>query len=259
MLPPAAPGRMRAIEGGELGRARCWGVPSRRSYPPPAPSDSRLIAQFSWQTATIVGVQLQLPFRTITPTLDGDVLRVLGRADAWFSAARIRSLADSGSTEGIRRVLRRLEDQGVVETQAAGKAFLYRLNREHLAAPAIVELAELDRTFRDRVRRSLEGFHDAPLYAFLFGSAARGAMRADSDIDLMLIRDRPATPRWEDDLEALRRDVHRWTGNDPRVIEYHRDEIMGASAEEPVLRSVAAEGIALAGSASRFRKDIAAR
>jgi predicted nucleotidyltransferase len=204
-----------------------------------------------------VGVQLQQPLRTVTPTIDGDVLRVLARADSWFAASRLRALAGTGSPEGIRKVLKRLVDQGIVETQVAGKAFLYRLNREHLAAPAIIELAHLDEIFRDRAREAIEQFHVKPVYAFLFGSAARGMMREDSDI--VLVGDETTDDRWENDLQTLRDKIHRWTGNDPRVIVYDRSEILGARDDEPVLDSIASEGISLVGNASRYRKDISPR
>lgn len=201
-------------------------------------------------------MQLQHPLRSVTPTIDGDVLRVLARADSWFAASRLRALAGTGSPEGIRKVLKRLVDQGVVDTQRAGKAFLYRLNREHLAAPAIIELAHLDDTFRDRTREAIEQFQVKPVYAFLFGSAARGMMREDSDIDIVLVRDEITVDRWESDVQTLRDKIHRWTGNDPRVIVYDRNDILGARDDEPVLESIATEGVALVGSASRYRKDI---
>lgn len=203
-------------------------------------------------------MQLQHPLRTITPTIDGDVLRVLARSDAWFTVARIRTLAGSGSPEGIRRVLRRLAEQGVVDTQAAGKAALHRLNREHLAAPAILQLAHLDRELHDRIRAALAGFRVAPRYAVLFGSGARLSMGPESDLDLLLVRDGPDSDEWSDDIAELTRRIHRWTGNDPRLIDYPRDDIRDAAAGEPLLRSIADEGIMLTGSAARFRKEIGA-
>ncbi|MFD2339911.1 MULTISPECIES: hypothetical protein [Clavibacter] len=202
-------------------------------------------------------MQLQHPFRTITPTIDGDVLRVLAGSDSWFTVARIRSLAGSGSPEGIRRVLRRLAEQGVVDTQPAGKAVLHKLNRDHLAAPAILDLSRLDRELHDRIRAALAAFRVAPRFAVLFGSGARLSMRLDSDLDLLLVRDRPASDEWSDDVSELTRRIHRWTGNDPRIIEYGRDDIRGAAAEEPLLESIADEGIVLTGSAARFRKEVA--
>jgi len=202
-------------------------------------------------------MQLQHPFRTITPTIDGDVLRVLAGSDSWFTVARIRSLAGSGSPEGIRRVLRRLAEQGVVDTQPAGKAVLHKLNRDHLAAPAILDLSRLDRELHDRIRATLAAFRVAPRFAVLFGSGARLSMRLDSDLDLLLVRDRPASDEWSDDVSELTRRIHRWTGNDPRIIEYGRDDIRGAAAEEPLLESIADEGIVLTGSAARFRKEVA--
>ncbi|MBT1635368.1 hypothetical protein KK107_06335 [Clavibacter michiganensis] len=134
---------------------------------------------------------------------------------------------------------------------------LHKLNRDHLAAPAILDLSRLDRELHDRIRAALAAFRVAPRFAVLFGSGARLSMRLDSDLDLLLVRDRPASDEWSDDVSELTRRIHRWTGNDPRIIEYGRDDIRGAAAEEPLLESIADEGIVLTGSAARFRKEVA--
>ncbi|WP_159440528.1 nucleotidyltransferase domain-containing protein [Tersicoccus phoenicis] len=72
--------------------------------------------------------------------------------------------------------------------QPAGRASLYRLNREHLAAPAIIELARLGDTLRERIAERIEGWAEQPVYAALFGSGARGEMTAASDLDLFILR-----------------------------------------------------------------------
>ena len=85
------------------------------------------------------------PLRVVTTSLDGDVLAFLARADKAFSGREIqRGLpAGAGTQEGVRKVLRRLGDQGIVDSEKAGNAVMFRLNREHLAAPWIEALANL--------------------------------------------------------------------------------------------------------------------
>ena len=80
-------------------------------------------------------MELSRPLATVTPTLDGDVLRVLARADADFTGGDIHRLLDGPSIRGIAKTLNRLTEQGIVNRRLAGRAFLYRLNRDHLAAP----------------------------------------------------------------------------------------------------------------------------
>ena len=61
-------------------------------------------------------------------------------------------------------------------------------------------------------------------YAALFGSAAERQMRVGSDIDIFIVRPkRTAADEWAEQLEALRRDVATWTGNDARIFEYGVD------------------------------------
>src|ERR1700722_20195038 len=67
------------------------------------------------------------PLMVVTPTLDGDVLAALARADAEFSGRELARHVGYGSTEGIRRAADRLVAQGVVSRRAAGAAHLYRL------------------------------------------------------------------------------------------------------------------------------------
>ncbi len=57
-------------------------------------------------------MQLNRPFATVTPTLDGDVLAVLATADATFSISQIPRILATASGEGIRKVLTRLTAQG---------------------------------------------------------------------------------------------------------------------------------------------------
>ncbi|WP_228708159.1 BlaI/MecI/CopY family transcriptional regulator [Amycolatopsis keratiniphila] len=91
---------------------------------------------------------------TVTPTVDGDVLAVLAGHDGIFTTGRLHRLLARHSQEGIRKVLRRLTKQGVVESDRVGNAFAYRLNRDHLAAEYIIGLARMQKTLLETHRRS---------------------------------------------------------------------------------------------------------
>ena len=52
---------------------------------------------------------------------------------------------------------------------------------------------ELDTTLREIVDRIVSGF--SPLKIILFGSRARGSAAADSDVDLLVVTDRPGSRR----------------------------------------------------------------
>jgi predicted nucleotidyltransferase len=192
-------------------------------------------------------MQLNRPLATVTPTLDGDVLAVLAQQEASFTTGQLHRVLGSHSTEGIRKVLQRLTAQGVVCSERVGGAYNYRLNREHLAAGPIIQLARLTHTLLQRLEDRLAAWEFRPAYAAVFGSAARGTMTVDSDLDLLLIRedDTPAEI-WEEQLSDLVHIVSRWTGNSTHPLEYTVSELTTARADT-VLRDVLAEGLTVAG------------
>jgi hypothetical protein len=197
-------------------------------------------------------VQLERPFQVITPTVDGDVLLALARARAAFTGRGLHRVIGRHSVDGVRKAVERLARQGIVDVVVAGPSKLYSLNRQHLAAAHIVALAQLRDELIDRFWHSLASWTIKPAYAALFGSAAGGQMRADSDIDVFIMR--PAGVQAEDDawaaqLDGLSRDGSRWTGNDVRVLEMSEDDAKLGPMDNEVLRDIRDHGIRLAGPA----------
>lgn len=196
------------------------------------------------------------PLLAVTPTLDGDVLTALARAEEEFSGRELARLAGRGSAEGIRRAADRLTNQGIVSRRAAGGAHLYRLNRDHLAAGAVQELASVRGRLFDRLREQIGGWEQPARLALLFGSVARGQASAVSDIDLLVVRRSDCDPDsepWRSQILDLRKRASAWTGNDTRVLEYGEDEL-SAAAVEPVLEEALRDGIELAGSRRTLRR-----
>ncbi|CRK55404.1 hypothetical protein [Alloactinosynnema sp. L-07] len=199
------------------------------------------------------------PLSTITPTLDGDVLCVLARNDATFTTGQLHRVLGRHSEEGIRKTLRRLVKQGVVTSDRVGNAFAYRLNRDHLAAEHIVGLARLAETLFSRLENRLAEWEIPPQYAAIFGSAARGSMSPDSDVDLLLVRPDDADEgEWDAQVSTLVVEMARWLGNDVRPLEFTVDEIDSRGPDEPVLLAALEDGVTVAGNrswlAGRLRK-----
>ncbi len=123
-----------------------------------------------------------------------------------------------------------------------------------MAAPYIVALGELRHELLERIRAELAGWQEAPVFAALFGSAANGRMRLDSDIDLLVVRPKNVDiegAEWRRQLEGLSTDVTAWTGNDTRLLELGEDEVQrGLEGGEPVLADVRDEGVVLYGQAA---------
>ena len=204
-------------------------------------------------------MQLQEPLRTVTPTLDGDVLLVLARAEAEFTISMLWNTIPDASNEGIRLVLRRLMEQGVVYRREVGTGHAYWLNREHLAASAIISLATLSDQLRSRIADRVAGWNHPAFFVALFGSAARGQMQPRSDVDLVLVCSDCATDEWHDQVDNLTRDISVWTGNDARPLVYEEAEIRGRAATESVLRDIARDAITISGDRSAFEHLIGAR
>ncbi|MGB0436764.1 MAG: nucleotidyltransferase domain-containing protein [Mycobacterium sp.] len=210
-------------------------------------------------------MQLNRPFATVTPTLDGDVLAVLAASEVTFTITQIQRMLTTASGEGIRKVLTRLTAQGVVLHDQVGRTNTYRLNTEHLAAEPILALSRLTATFLDRLQTHLERWGEALKYAAVFGSAATGRMTLDSDIDLFLVRAcdpghdgrQEDSAVWEHQVTELARSITAWTGNDGRVIEYTEDELRtAAAAGEPLLREVARQGLTVAGTRAWLNRQL---
>lgn len=208
-------------------------------------------------------MRLQSPFGVVTPTLDGDVLSALAGADDWFTVRRIQHIVRDRSAEGIRKTLHRLVREGIVDEQQAGRASLYRLNRDHLAAGPIIAIANLRGTFVDRLRSEMQSWPSPPTFAALFGSAATGTMTERSDIDLFILLPNNAEEvdeeQWPALLDDLVKRASRWTGSDVRPLTFTIGEAEGAAVEEPVLQFIADDGMPIVGDKSLFRRIVGAR
>jgi predicted nucleotidyltransferase len=177
----------------------------------------------------------------VTPTLDGPVLRVLARTTQPMTRQQVADLVGEASEAGVRKVLRRLAEQGVVIEQRIGTHYSYVGNREHILWPAVeVFMSAADR-LDTTIREHVEAWEVPALSVELFGSVAAGTSTADSDIDLMVYRPSLTEDQvelWDSQVAELRMAVERWTGNACEVLEIDpRTLVEMAAEEEPVLKA----------------------
>jgi predicted nucleotidyltransferase len=201
-------------------------------------------------------VNLTHPLDLVAHGIDGRILEVLCGAEAAFTGRQVHALLGHGSAAGVQLGLNRLRRQGIVTAEPAGRAILYRLNASHLAAPYLHALVDLRRELLGRLRSEFEGWDPQPLAAYLFGSTARRDSADDSDIDLCIVRplhvDADA-PAWRAQVDRLSRMVTAWTGNEVRVVEFSENEVRSGVGSDPLLASIRAEGIQLAGDEALLR------
>lgn len=201
-------------------------------------------------------MDLSKPLATVTPTLDAVVLQVLAATTAWCSAAEVhrRVLREfgRGSDEGVRKVLDRLAHQGIVTAESCGRSSLYRLNRDHIAFPAIELLTQARQTLFDRVATTVEGWDVAPRHVSWFGSFARGEARSDSDIDVLVIRPvglaGPAEMEWHSQLAELESSLNAWTGNPVQIVDPTPETVRHMQrTQDPLFLSWVAEEVPISG------------
>jgi predicted nucleotidyltransferase len=199
-------------------------------------------------------MDLNRPLSVITPTLDADVLSVLAGANATFTGPQVHQIMDRHTEKSVRTSLQRLCEQGVVLKEQKGPLGLYSLNHEHLAAHYILGLANLKSELLKRMTKTITQWEIKPVFAAIFGSAARGEMRLDSDIDIFIVR--PDKVDADDDLwvslhNELSDNVTKWTGNDARIFEMSENEVAkGLAAKERVLSDIREQGLRLLGERS---------
>lgn len=196
-------------------------------------------------------MDLARPYTAISSTLDPGVLTVLAGTNRPLTGREIARLVGRTSHSGVIAALERLVDQGIVDREEAGRAFLFTLNREHLAAPAVEVLAGLREELLHRIGDTVDRWNVKARHLSLFGSAARGEGGIDSDIDLFVVRFgaiEPQEPVWREQLDLLTWKVERWTGNPARIVEVEEREVAQLRKERPpVVDELLADAIVLAG------------
>lgn len=196
-------------------------------------------------------VNLARPYTAVCPTLDAGVLSVLAGTTRPLTGREVSRLLGRPSHSGVLGTLNRLSEHGLVDREEAGRAFLFTLNRDHLAAPAVDLLVHMRSELFDRLCQTVASWEIAPVHVSLFGSMARGEGDTSSDIDLFVVRPSGVEredPRWREQLDLLARKVQRWTGNMAGIAEVGKEEIPRLRKEEPpILAELRADAITVAG------------
>lgn len=190
------------------------------------------------------------PISSLIPSLDAAVLEVLAAADRPLGVSQIQRLTRRGARSGVHRVLDRLVTHGLVEARASNVGSVYRLNTEHVLAPAILIAVQAWSELLSRVAAACEALEPAIVAAALYGPAARGEAGPDSALDLFLVvgDDHLLSPEWDRQLHDLDDQVRAWTGNRlERVVltEHHLQEL--ADSREPILEAWRRDAIVLVG------------
>src|SRR2546430_13581551 len=112
---------------------------------------------------------------------------LLEEPDREFSFADL--IAQAGANrESVHRAIRRALATGLVTRRRVGNQFVYRARLESPIGAEMTALMAQNHGIQRQLTEALALLGPAEVEAaFLFGSAARGSSRSDSDIDLLVL------------------------------------------------------------------------
>jgi predicted nucleotidyltransferase len=200
---------------------------------------------------TVSSMDVSRPYTAVSPTLNGDVLRVLAGTSLGLTGREVAALAGRRSHSGVLDALHRLTKHGLVKRVELNRAYLFALNREHVAAPAVELLANLRTELFSRIRGAIAGWQIAPVHASVFGSTARGDGDADSDVDVLIVRppQMAQDERWQAQVDALREEIEAWTGNQAAIADISEAELAELrERQRPIVGELRSDAIVVAGS-----------
>jgi len=196
-------------------------------------------------------MNLSRPWALIRSPIDMEVVLVLRGTTRPLTGREVARLVRTGSQPAVNTSLRRLAQEGLVHAAEAGNAYLYTLNREHLAAPALEQLADIRSVLERRIRAEIADWKIAAAHVSIFGSAARGDGDTRSDVDIFVVR--PArvaedNSRWLAQLEQLSDRVYAWTGNHVGLSEVSASDVRRLRRERPpVVEELRRDAITITG------------
>ena len=176
------------------------------------------------------------------------VLRVLVRSpEKSFTSRQLAGAADAPAHR-VLEVLARLELEGIVSSQVVGRAYLWSTNREHPLMKGLEALFKgEERAVAQHVLLVGKHLRGAPGIRRLvvFGSAARGEERPESDLDLLVVvADARARRAVEERLTRLQAEGHEKFGSRIRPIVFTLGEYR-RNRRSALVRAIEREGEAI--------------
>ncbi|ACZ31898.1 DNA polymerase beta domain protein region [Xylanimonas cellulosilytica DSM 15894] len=200
-------------------------------------------------------MDLAAPLQSLIPTLDGAALTVLAGTESALGQSQIHRLAPRGTRSGLALALDRLVEHGIVVAEPTNYGYLYRLNRDHVLAPAVLAVAAAREEFLHRLADACRGLTPAVHSAALFGSVARRESGVASDVDLLLVVPDvldTGDEAWQEQVRGLEERVLAWSGNRLELITVTRDHLADlVESGEPIVRSWQDDALTLTGTDPR--------
>lgn len=129
-----------------------------------------------------------MPVDWLFPKTRWAILRTLfARPDQDYHVSQLIRLAGGGSAQ-VQRELRQFTQAGLLTRTEVGNQVRYRANPDHPLFPELRTLTLKTVALVDVLREALSGLAGVAV-AFMYGSLAKGEVRADSDVDVLVVGD----------------------------------------------------------------------
>ncbi len=198
----------------------------------------------------VISVDFTRPIEAVIPGAQGRVLAVLAETTAELNLRTVARLADV-SVAQASRVLPGLVELGLVERREVPPSSLFVLNRRHLAAAAVLQLARARETTLETMGTAAAGLDPLPVSVIVFGSFARREADEESDIDVVMVRRDEIDQEdgaWLAAVEGWAESVRDLTGNRVEVVDVDRREAQRKLAGRASLwRDIAKDGVVVYG------------
>lgn len=197
-------------------------------------------------------MNLSFPIATVIPGAFGVVIDQLAMSDTEYTRSGLaKKVAGKVGKSRVYELLEELTASGlVIERQLEGSK-VYSLNREHLLAAPVLQLAATREMFLERLKKTLSEWSPQPTAAYLFGSVARGSSSAQSDVDILVIRPEQVVDgdeHWLRQVFDLEISVERWTGNNAHILDYSESQWRELLAQRQALAlEILSEAVTISG------------
>lgn len=181
-----------------------------------------------------------------TSTQQRVLSRLFGRPDLTFSVSELIQ-GTGGGSGAVQRELARLSGAGLLLVEHVGNQKRYRANPDSPIHDELVSIVRKTFGLAEPLREALAPLGDRISHAFVYGSVARRADTAASDVDLMIVSDDLGYPEVMAALDplierlgrpinptlytraALRRKLDAGSGFLTRVLQQPRIDLIGSS------------------------------
>ena len=140
------------------------------------------------KTAGVNGLPTSLADALFTTTQQRVLSLLFGQPSRSFFASELIELTGSGSG-AVQRELKRLSSSGLITVTRVGRQKHFQANADSPVFEELCGLVVKTVAMVDPVREALQPLAERISLAMVYGSAAKGFDRADSDIDLLVVAD----------------------------------------------------------------------